>query len=111
MDANLQNVIGKMETRPPLELPRAATLGNIHLAQTTEDASAFVAAYSAHLDARFPSKPLREDFANWSELCLHNIGYWAGYYPATECNRILALFDVKHPVYGPILPTPKTGVA
>ena len=45
------------------------------------------------------------------DVAKHNIGYATGYMDRTEADRLMALFDCPHPLFGFEHPTPEDALA
>lgn len=81
-------------------LTNAQVLGPAMQITDAADAQNYLAAYEAYMVRRWDTAP---DEAH--SIALSNLGYYAGYYSPETRDRVYALFNAAHPIFGTSHPT------
>jgi hypothetical protein len=71
------------------------TLGPAMELQTEEEAQQYLEDLTQYL-----MKATHKTYAAAKELCLHNLGYYAGYYSDETRERVERIFHTRHPIFG-----------
>lgn len=75
--------------------------GGVFKVYTVEKAKAYLRFCVEHT---MSLKPEMSE-ASATKLELQNIGYYAGYAPPEDAERVMSLFNTEHPIFGKTTPT------
>jgi len=81
---------------PETKIPCPINLGDVFKVKTKEAAQEFLTKYHDWFVSERPDLQEKECL----RICMANIGYFAGYGSAREMERVLALFNTTHPIFG-----------
>lgn len=87
------------DNKPHSELTFGDLLGPAMKIAEQEDADQYLENYIAHVQNFLDRKPSSDGMTS-TQIALHNIGYYCGYYDEEVRRRVYRLFKCEHPVLG-----------